>query len=71
MKTEELYNKVFGDNAQCYHHPELKKLVQLCMTEYASQAIDRCAEKATAEINRKGWWSVNKDSILSVKDELK
>ena len=34
---EEIFNTVFNGVDHCYHFPELKELVILCMTEYKKQ----------------------------------
>lgn len=50
-KKEELYKKAFGEVDKCYHFPEMKELVILCMEMTEDQFKISLKEKLKKAIN--------------------
>lgn len=70
MKTiGQTLKEVLGETG--YQNLTYRFLVEKAMKEYASQAIDRCAESAKTKNDDFYKGVINKQSILNVKSELK
>lgn len=48
-EKEEIYKWCFNDTTQCFHFPELKKLVFLCMDEAIKKTHERDIRESEEE----------------------
>lgn len=71
MKTAEEILNFYSPIRFWDKFPETKKEVKQAMLEYGRQVVDECVEVASAYVDNGNEPTVNKQSILNIKDQLK